>query len=47
MTLPQLIVYKVFWNYSAASHGKGAIDGVGGTIKQVATQAVVTRKVIV
>ena len=35
ITLPQLIVYKVFWNYSATSHGKGAVDGVGGTIKWV------------
>ena len=42
ITLPQLIAYKVFWNYSATSHGKGAVDGVGGTIKRV-----VTRKVIV
>ena len=47
ITFPQLIVYKVFWNYSATSHGKGAVDGVGGTIKWVATQAVVTRKAIV
>ena len=41
IALPQLIAYKVFWNYSATSHGKGAVDGVGGTIKRV-----VTRKVI-
>ena len=33
ITLPQLITYKVFWNYSATSHGKGAVDGVGGIIK--------------
>ena len=42
ITLPQLITYKVFWNYSATSHGKGAVDGVGGIIKWV-----VTRKAIV
>ena len=47
ITLPQLIVYKVFRNYSATSHGKGAVDGAGGTIKQVATQAVVTKKAII
>ena len=47
ITLPQLIAYKVFWNYSATSHGKGAVDGVCGTIKRVATQAVVIRKAIV
>ena len=46
ITLPQLIVYKVFWNYSATSHGRGAVDCIGGTIKQVVTQAVVTRKAI-
>ena len=31
--LPQLIAYKVFWNYSAKSHEEDAVDGVGGTIK--------------
>ena len=39
--------YKVFWNYSATNHGKGAVDSVGGTTKQVATQAVVTTKAII
>ena len=47
ITLPQLIAYKVFWNYLATNHGKGAVDGVGGTIKRVATPAVVTRKAII
>ena len=47
INLPQLIAYRVFWNYSATSHGKGAIGGVVGTIKWVAAQAVVSRKVIV
>ena len=46
ITLPQLIVYNVFWNYSATSHDKGAVEGVGGTIKWVVTQALVTRKAI-
>ena len=39
ITLPQLKAYKVFWSYSATSHGKGAVDSIGGTIKRVATQA--------
>ena len=30
--------YKVFWNYSATNHGKGAVDSFGGTTKEVATQ---------
>ena len=46
ITLPQLIAYNVFWNYSATSHGKVAVDVVGGTIKWVVTQALVTRKAI-
>ena len=33
ITLSQLIACKVFWNYLVASHCKGAVDGVGATIK--------------
>ena len=33
ITLRQFMTYKVFWNYSATSHSKGAVDDVGGTIK--------------
>ena len=47
ITLPHLIVMEVFWNYLATRHGKGAVDGVGGTIKQVVREAVVTRKAII
>jgi len=25
---------KSSWNFFAGSHGKGAVDGVGGTVKQ-------------
>ena len=46
ITLPQVIAYNILWNYSAISHSKGAVDGVSGTIKQVAAQAVVIRKAI-
>ena len=41
-----MIAYNILWNYSAISHSKGAVDGVSGTIKQVVTQALVTRKAI-
>ena len=41
-----MIAYNILWNYSAISHSKGAVDGVSGTIKQVAAQAVVIRKAI-
>jgi len=27
------------WHFSATSHGKGACDGVGGTVKRLATKA--------
>ncbi|CAH0555425.1 unnamed protein product [Brassicogethes aeneus] len=32
------------WNYSEAGHGKGAADGVGGTLKRTADQAVAEGK---
>ena len=44
ITLPQLIAWKVFWNYSATSHDKDAVDAFDGTIRRVATQAVAARK---
>jgi hypothetical protein len=31
------------WNFSATSHGKGACDGVGGTVKQLAARASLQR----
>lgn len=33
-------ITRITWNYSEAGHGKGAPDGVGGTIKRVADQMV-------
>ena len=32
------------WNYSTASHGKGAVDGFGGTIKRLATRAIISHQ---
>lgn len=31
---------KITWNYTEAGHGKGAPDGVGGTVKRIADEAV-------
>ena len=33
MTLPQMFDLKFSWSYSATSHGKGAVDGIGATMK--------------
>ena len=33
------------WHYFASSHGKGAVDGIGGTVKRSVWSAVATRKV--
>ena len=30
---------KAEWHFSATSHGKGACDGVGGTVKRLAARA--------
>ena len=35
------------WNYNEAHHGKGPMDGIGGTIKNVVYRKVKTGKVIV
>lgn len=34
----------ITWNYSEAGHGKGAADGVGGTVKRIADAAVAKGK---
>jgi len=26
--------FKIIWNFFATSHGKGAVDGIGGTVKR-------------
>ena len=46
--LPEIFPsFRICWNYSATSHSKGAVDGVGGTIKHLATRTIITRKAIV
>ena len=38
---------KILWNFFATSHGKGPVDGIGGSVKRHVWTAVKTRKVIV
>ena len=35
------------WNFLATSHGKGVVDGVGGTIKRLVWKALIARKAAV
>ena len=35
------------WNFFATSHGKGVVDGVGGTIKRLVWKALIARKAAV
>ena len=45
--LPQMFPdYKIEWNYSAIGHGKGAVDGLRGTIKRMTSHVVIPRKAI-
>lgn len=34
----------VNWHYSATSHGKGAVDGIGGTVKRAVHSALMSRR---
>ena len=38
---------KATWNYFEAGHGKGTCDGLGGTAKRMADEAVKTGKVTI
>ena len=38
-------IVHIEWNYFATSHGKGVVDGIGGTVKRLVWNAVMTRKV--
>lgn len=38
---------KAEWNFFAASHGKGTVDGIGGAIKGAAWRAVKSKQVII
>ena len=46
ITLPQIFDFKFTWNYSAMGHSKRNVNGIGGIMKQLATDATVTRKVL-
>ncbi len=35
---------KIFWNYLAASHGKGSVDGIGAAVKHSVKRLVMSRK---
>lgn len=35
---------KVNWHFFATSHGKGAVDGVGGSVKRAVFSAIMTRR---
>ena len=39
--------FKVTWNYSVTSHGKGAVEGIGCLIKRLATVSLMTRQAII
>ena len=38
---------KIRWNFFATSHGKGAVDGVGGVLKRRAWNKVKARQVVI
>ncbi|XP_022107154.1 uncharacterized protein LOC110988171 [Acanthaster planci] len=38
---------KFYWNYFETSHGKGPVDGVGGTVKSVVYRKVMSKQVVI
>lgn len=38
---------KIVWNYFATSHGKGPVDGIGGSVKRSVRQEVLKNKTLV
>ena len=38
---------QISWNFSATSHGKGPVDGIGGCLKRSATEKVKTRQCVI
>jgi hypothetical protein len=40
----QQSVQSVTWQYFATSHGKGAVDGVGGEVKRMARSLVMSKR---
>ena len=39
-------MYTIEWHYFQANHGKGAVDGVGGTIKNTVFRKVLSKEVV-
>ena len=35
------------WNYPSTSHGKRAVDGLGGTIKQLVERVIISGRVVI
>lgn len=46
-TLQDKFNKNIIWNYFATSHGKGPVDGIGGSVKRQVRQAVLSHKEIV
>ena len=42
-----MLQLKLEWHFFATSHGKGAVDGIGGTVKRTVLRAVNSRQCIV
>ena len=35
------------WNFSATSHGKGAVDGIGGTLKRDLNSTILSKNIAI
>jgi len=46
-TLEEEFTVKLNWNYFATSHGKGPVDGIGGSLKRQVFDQVIKRKCLV
>lgn len=46
LTLNHQLGIRISWHYFATSHGKGAVDGIGASVKRSVWMAVSTRKVV-
>ncbi|KXJ09468.1 THAP domain-containing protein 2 [Exaiptasia diaphana] len=46
LTLNHQLGIRISWHYFATSHGKGAVDGIGASVKRSVWLAVSTRKVV-
>ena len=38
---------NIEWNYFEANHGKGVVDGIGGTVKHAVYSYVLTNRVVI